>query len=363
MRSAPPRKTPVAGSPVTIYDIARRLGTSHSTVSRALRDHPRISCEMRHRVQLTARELGYQPNLLARSLIQGKSKTIGFLGCMLHYEIAAAKADRLDRLFRAAGYALYFSGGVGEHQPTMAAARDLIARGVDGLLLYGCTGFSPRELAAYRQLSVPVVFFDGPLASPCLQVLLDRASGVEQAALRLLEQGHRRIYMTFSRDRWRQPAARVAGFVRACRRYGLTDTLDRVVPPDTLIAEGGESSQTDPVETALEVFFQRYPDCTALIVSNDLWAMAAVSVLESRGLRVPQDVSIVGFDDVEAARRFRPRLSTVRQPVDLIVQAAFDLMTEAIEQPGMAPKTIRIPSIFVERQSTGPATRRRSSST
>ena len=343
---------------ITGYDIAKELNTTQATVSRALRDDPSISVAMRERVQKTAKRLNYRPNLLARGLVQGKTNTVGLLTAGMSLEISSAKMIFLDDRLHRAGYRLYVSNTKAEARRTVAAAEELVSRGVDGLIVYGLKEQTVAEQCqSLAALPAPVVFMDFKLPFPCLQVVQDRGAGVRQAVEHLISLGHRQIYNLYSS--FEDPASepRIAGYIEACRLAGLDVPPERLVdvgPPDLSPQNGCFTMDPRQVRSAVANLISCHGDCTAILCSNDLIAMSTVSALAEMGLRVPLDVSVVGFDNISATVHCHPQISTVAQPIREVVEAACDLLLAAISDGSNGERIVSVPSRFIDRQTTGP---------
>lgn len=344
---------------VTIYDIAGKLGMSHATVSRALRDHPAISLATRERVKRAAGEMNYRPNLIARGLVRGSTATVGLLINGFFVDIAMSKVLALDKIAHGQGYQLFVTNTEGDAKRTLEGARTLIGRGVDGLLVYGLdVPDDDPHLAELAELPVPAVFFDLPLTARCRQVVLDRSVGIAAAIDALIDLGHRDVCMICTdAGRW-QHDHRLMGFLDACRRHQLTAPRSRLF--ETGIERwnpvlGRRSVDADVVRQCVGRLLHAYPGCTAIICNNDLIATIVLGGLADHELRVPDDISLVGFDDIASAAYLRPSLSTVAQPVEEVAQATWQMLREAMSDPKSAPQTVTVSTRFVRRDSIGKA--------
>jgi len=342
---------------VTIYDIARRVGASHATVSRALRDDPAVAEATRRRVQREARRMNYQPNLVARGLIRGETQTVGLIIGSYGVEATISKIMILDRLARRDGYHLLVTSCVDPGRPDrlVEAVANLQSRGVDGVLLYGVGSEAAKQIQRLRDLGGPLVFFDRFIDAEAPGVLLDRAAGVRAAVDRLVELGHREIVFVNGGLSQGDPYDRVEGFLRSCRRHRLARPVSRLVscPSDR---------DADAMGRAIERFvadrMRRAAPPTAWLGSNDLIALALAGEIRRRGYEIPRDVSVVGFDDTAASRCFRPALTTIGHVPEEVSEAAWSLLQKAVASgesgsPGAGPVVIR--SRLIERESIAPA--------
>ncbi len=342
---------------VTTYDIARIAKTTQATVSRALRDDPTISRPTQKRIRKLADELGYRPNLLARSLTEGKTYTIGFLMSSYQLEAASNKVVVLDQLVSKSGYKVFVSYTKGELNKTIESANDLMDRGVDGLLIYGSYYHLPTEkIEKALQFKVPTVFFDIDLKFPCRQIVQDKEAGVMRAVEYLYGLGHKDIHMLFAYWGGWQHGDRFRGFVNVMNKLGFDDAQSRVhlITPPLEVNEGGkEVFGHDDVVANIKKFFRDNPECTAVMCSNDLVAMDVMNTAWEMGLRVPEDISVMGFDNIMASEHTYPSLTTISQPVQSIVSAAWKMLLDGIENETSKPEKVVIPSELMIRESTG----------
>ena len=344
--------------PVTVYDIAREIGKTHVTVVRALRDDPGIAVATRKTVKRLAREMGYRPNLLARGLQRGRTHMIGVLVDMMFQEIASAKIVVLDRLATKAGYRIFLANTSGQSGETVEAARELIARGVDGIIRYG-PPTHPSDLIEVQSLSVPTVFMDWAMPFECRQVVQDRGAGVAEAIDLLVAHGHRELCMLVAGVPEDQSVEsnRVAAFLRAGETMGIPHAKDRVFytqAEDHPTEDGHRTISPDRAIAVTRDIIEQFPKCTAILCTNDLLAITVLSMLARRGIRVPEDISVVGFDNSSWTECCAPSLTTVAQPIQEVIRAALDMLLEAVQAPNIEPRTVTVPSRLVVRESTGP---------
>lgn len=341
---------------VTIYDIAEVLDTSRSTVSRALRNDSQIALATRKRVKEQAQKMGYRPNLLARGLVNGKTQTIGFLTGSLILEVTAATMSQLGDVARKSGYGVHIADTKGELDLTVKQAHELIARGADGLIIRGCfPEATVEELQAELDFSVPTVFIGGVrMALPCQQVYYDQAVGVKQAVNSLYELGHRQIHMfTMPWKGW-EKETRFTGFYEAMAEHGLDGDSGGLYefPRGHLNEDGHQVFDIDVCFSRTKEFLKSHPGCTAILCSDDKLALLVLSHLVHLGLRVPEDISVVGFDGMAATEYSLPPLSTVTLPIGEMVHNAFTILVDAMEDNNSEPREVVIPSRFLNRRST-----------
>lgn len=283
-----------------IYDVARAAGVSHTTVSRVLNDSPRTRESTRRRVLRAIEEMSYTPSLIARALATQTTMRLGMLvDSPVHYG-PNTTMRAFESAARRAGYTLTAftvtdDTGAGMEE----GVADLIAQGIDGLCVV-----APRDasLEVLRQQAgdVPVVVISSEPRDGVRSVRIDQHAGATRAVTHLVGLGHRRIVHLAGPDSWFDARARRRGWEDAMSAAGLP--LPAVTFGDWTSDAGYEFAR------ALE------PDAaTAVFAANDQMALGVIRGLVDRGLRVPHDVSVIGFDDLPDARHYLPPLTTVRQ--------------------------------------------------
>jgi len=346
---------------VTLQTIADQVGVSRMTVSNAFSRPDQLSAEMRRTILDAAAEMGYVgPDPSARALARG---TTGAVGVLLTESVGEAFRDPIA--------AAFFGAVAEELAPTGLAVVLLPATGAEGMipardipmdaaLVYGCAADYPAVDWLERR-RLPLVFVDGDPRPGAASVVLDEREGARLAAQHLLDLGHRRI-ATFTINvrvppGWAPDVATAAnGFVARERQLGWVETLAAGgVTPVTY--EVFDNTDLHASEGARDMFAGDAPP-TAVLCFSDLMAAAVVHAAEDAGLRVPQDVSVVGYDDAPLARRLRPTLTTVRQDFEAKGRAAARALTQSIARgrAGGAPDSAQhmIPVTLVVRDSTAP---------
>ncbi|MCB8943368.1 MAG: LacI family DNA-binding transcriptional regulator [Ardenticatenaceae bacterium] len=324
---------------VTIADIAEKARVSKSTVSRVLNDSDAVVEEKRTAVLDAIAELDYQPNLFARGLAGGQTMTIG----ILTQDITSPHNDALlhgvlDAL-SGTGYSPIIADGSWQAEREKEAIQILLGRQVDGLIVLG--GEAPELFLQQVAQNVPLIIvgrhLDG-LAERCLYI--DNFTGAYKATKYLVDMGHRRIaYMTGRLDH-PDGANRRKGYLQALQDAGLE------VDP-ALIVEGNFTEQSGVV--AMEMLFNRSRSFSAIFTGNDQMAFGVRLALFRRGIRVPDDMSIIGFDDQHGSAYMTPPLTTVHQPVRRMGKAAAEAMLHLVKnEPYALP---RLPMDLIIRES------------
>jgi DNA-binding LacI/PurR family transcriptional regulator len=342
-----------AARPSTIRDVAKLAGVSTATVSRALRGGIGVEPDTRARVEQAARELRYRPSGVARSLKLRATQTIGLIVTDIENPFFPQVVRAVEDAARLRDYAVILADGRLDASREIQSLEVLAGRQVDGLLI-ASSALTERHRSWIDDRPCPVVIINsGPTAADVPAVLSDNEAGGRLAAEHVLDLGHQRLaYVGASASSSVAAEERMRG-VRSALQDHDGDTDDLAVA----VGDGGVAAG----ETGAAAVLRRRPQTTALICYNDLTAVGALRGLRSTGLRVPQDVSVVGFDDIELAPYVDPALTTIRQDTEGIGCWAVDTLLDAIEASGTVPATTegrrsmvhRVPVELVIRHSTG----------
>jgi LacI family transcriptional regulator len=328
--------------PVTLADIARVAGTSPSTASRALSGRGYVSAGARTRLQEAAERLGYVPNASARTLKQQTSRVVGVAVSDLGNQFYATLAAGIEQTLREADFQMVLVSDNSDESQELACARAFLAMRAAGVII------TPADRSAAALLArngVAVVEVDRQLADvPCDAVVLDNARGAREATDHLLELGHRRIALLMADTDWTSDAGRLQGYVQALDEAGV-EVDERLILPVAFHAPDAE-------ERIGRLMAEEGP--TAIFAANNTLAEHAWQVLRRRRLRLPRDVSLVGFDDVPWMTMVDPGITAVVQPILEMGRAAAQLLLRRAEDPD-CPRTVHmLESTLVRRGSTGP---------
>jgi len=333
----------------TIRDVARRAGVSSMTVSRVINSSGQTSLQTRARVEHAVAELGYVPNAVARHLRSKRTKTIALVLSDITNPFFTTIARGVEDVAGPRGFGVMFCNTDESESEEIDYLQMLIQRQVDGVLLVPA-GRSVEPLRLLRSQAVPVVVLDRRVASRQVdQVRTDSVAGAYRLTRHLLDLGHRRIGMLTGRRAISTSVDRVAGYERALAEVGLA--LD----PE-LVRYGGYGL-AGGYQMATEVLASE-PRPTALFAANNFVAFGAWRALRELALRVPDDVSLVCFDDLPEEWLIDPFLTVVDQPAYEMGRQAAELLLDRLE--GLHPKgghAIVLAGEFIERRSTAAPSR------
>lgn len=331
---------------VTIVEVAEKAGVSLGTVSRVLNNDAHVAPETRERVTAVVRELGYVANRQARGLKNSKTNTIGmvvpdlgtgYIGEIMMGVDAELAIHEFDLM-------LFTTHRAPIKEANYVA--NMVQGMVDGILLV-----LPRNPADYvgslSQRNFPFVLIDHQgIGSPCPAVGATNWHGAYTATEYLIKLGHTRIgFITGSMDLG-AAIDRLEGYKSALKTHHI--------PEDASLINYGSFYQTDGYSGACEMLELEHPP-TAIFASNDAMAMGAMDAVRSRGLRIPEDISIVGFDDIPQAEVVRPALTTVRQPLRQMGGLAAQMLIDKLKTPYAELGRIELPTELIVRASTGSA--------
>ena len=328
---------------VTLHDIARASGVSVNTVSRALTGKADINADTKLRVQQIASQLGYRPNLMARALVQGRTRSLGLVVTDCTHPFYAMLIRAVEDVCSNAAYSLVLSTSSGSLEREASALHLLTERRVDGLLLAPVQVGTPqmRDLLANGPPSVLLTRRPAGYKGPFVGT--DNVQGARLAVRHLLELGHHRIVHVTTPKAGGSDVARLRGYQTELAIAHIKFDADFVVSaPETI--EGGRTIAA----TLLAV----KPRPTAVFTYNDLQAIGVMLGLGAAGVRVPQDVSVVGFDGIDVGEITAPQLTTVAQQIDRIGRLGAQLLIDSLEKRPIAKATNLLPAHLIARGST-----------
>jgi DNA-binding LacI/PurR family transcriptional regulator len=327
---------------VSICDVAKKAGVAPSTVSRALQDHPRIGAETKKRIRALAKEMGYIPNTVAKSLVANQTWTIGIELAAISDPFMGRVVEGVEQAAIEVGFTVIVSTSQHDHQRGIAGIEMLQQRRVDGIIVLASHLFYQYP-QFFERSTVPIVFINEQNAGKTIHfVTIDDVHGAQLAVEHLLALGHRRIGYVGVTNHAKSNQYRLKGYQDALEAAGIASDPALVFTSNTIKddAKVGEAS-LEPLLTA---------GATAVFCFNDTTAMGLLAACHKRGLSVPDNLSIIGFDDIDMAAYTHPPLTTIRQPRFELGRRAMQVMLALLD--GREPENQILPGELVVRQTT-----------
>jgi len=299
----------VPGGKVTIKDVAEMCGVSTQTISRVINQRPDVSPETRRAVEETIARVGYHPSALARSLVQRRSFTLGFVTTGLKYVGIAQTLTGIAEQCEALGYGLLVKDLPESAEGELLSVIDFFdARHAEGIIVLVPGLDVPAHLAAQRlpPWCPPMVFLKSSVDDRFTTIAVDNVGGARVATDHLLSLGRRHVAHIAGPASCLESHERLEGWKQAIGAAGL--------PIDERAVAAGDWASPSGAD-AFTSLLESYPEMDAVFAGNDQMALGALSVCHRRGLSVPGDVAVIGFDGVSEAEHFTPSLSTMRQPL------------------------------------------------
>ena len=333
--------------PVTIKDIARALNLSTSTVSRALRDSYEISPETKRLVLEYAERLNYRPNPIALSLKGSNSKALAVIVPQIVNNFFSQAINGIEAIAYNRGYHVIIFQTHESYEREKANIELALSRRVDGLLLsLSSEKADVAHLHALHAQGVPLVLFDRVVAGlNVTQVVADNFGGAYAATAHLLQTGRRRIAHLTIPPHLSIALERLAGYRAALAQYG--------VPFDENLVRYGTFGPDEADELVAQLLAQE-PRPDAFFTASDRLALGCLTALRRRGIRIPEDISLIGFSNLPAPDMFNPPLSTITQPAQEIGHLAAERLIELIEhkQRASPPAIVKLPTTLTVRESS-----------
>ena len=329
----------------SIRDVAREARVSIATVSRVVNRLPTVDPELAERVWKAVEAVGYLPNTQARALVSGRSRLLGLIVSEITNPFFPELIQEFENLAVAQGYEVLIGSTNYDPARTESLMRRLLQRNVDGVAVM-TFGVEEELVQKLVEREFPLVFVDaGPELPNIRLVQVDYGEGIRQAVQHLAALGHRQIAFISGPLEQRSPATRREAFLKAMKELGLK------VPPEHM-AEGQHTMESGI--TAMEKLIALKPLPTAVLCSNDMTAIGALHALYRTTIKVPDDISIVGFDNIHLSEFVLPPLTTVQMSCRDLAAAAVESLRAGIEadHPKHGIKEWHIPTRLVVRQST-----------
>ncbi|WP_368505768.1 LacI family DNA-binding transcriptional regulator [Alkalihalophilus sp. As8PL] len=332
----------------TIYDIAKKTGFSISTVSKVLNNYSDVGEKTKKIINEAVEELGYFPSSSARTLSTKKSWTIGVVfvedsGIGIEHPFFNAVIESFKKSAEKEGYDLLFASNKIGNEPK-SYLDHFLYRGVDGVVVVCSTMDSPH-VEKLMDSDLPSVVIDLDIRGASV-VFSDNIHGSELAVDYLYSLGHRNIAHIAGHRQLYVGVHRLKGFISAMEKNNLSIREEYIAEGGYFTYEGGKK--------AMEQLLQLEERPSAVYAAGDLMALGAIAAIQEKGLNVPDDISIIGFDDIQIARYMTPGLTTIRQDTSLIGKTAAGLLLDQINAKQKQFMSVKIPVTLIERSSCRP---------
>jgi LacI family transcriptional regulator len=331
----------------TIKDIARELNVSSSTVSRALKDYPGISAETKRKVKDLAEKLNYRPNAVALSLRKSKSFTIGVIIPELVHFFFSTVISGIEEVAYKNGYNVILCQTNEKFGREISSIETMISNQIDGLLVsYSKETTDFSHFSKLLELEFPVVFFDRtPQIEKTVNITVNDFDGAYKATKHLIDQGYKKILHLAGPPNLKISKNRKDGYLAALKNSGIE--ID-----EGLIITCPEGSDKESFDLALQIFGNEAQRPDAVFAHHDIVAAGAMMAIKSLGLRIPEDVGIVGFSNWQFASMIDPPLSTVMQPGAKLGEKATEMLLGMIDKKEVVQHNIELDTELIVRKSS-----------
>ncbi len=335
---------------MNIKKVAEHAQVSTATVSRLLNKTSYISPETAQKVWSAIEELGYYPNINARGLASGRSLLLGLIVSDIVNPFFPELVKSFEEYAVEKGFEVITANTNYDPERTAMRVRSLIERRVDGVAVMT----SEMDQSLIDELStrgIPIAFLDtGEIQENISNIRIDYEQGISEAVNHLLELGHRRIGFISGPIDLKSSKIRRSAFLKFLRQQGIIEKKEVIVAGDHKISGG---------RRAMRQLLELKDRPTAVLASNDLTAIGALQELRTRGLHVPADISLIGFDDIALAESIDPPLTTVNVSRELVAEAAFNSLFELISGATEIGREMLVETRLVVRESTARLTGRK----
>lgn len=328
---------------VTMREVAQESGVSYQTVSRVINEHPNVAPDTRARIQDVITRLNYRPSKAARSLAAKQSLTLAVITYGIEYYGLTQMVVNIERYARKAGYDIIYSNiDLVDIDDLDNRVNSMAQWLVDGMIL-----IAPIKNAYYEQViqqltSIPYILFDNAPDTQNPSIRFNQETGGFVITQHLIELGHQQLVTITGPQNWFGAESRMIGYHRALQSAGLTSVAQ---------IEGDWTAQSG--YTAMQKLIQHHT-FTGVVAGNDQMALGAIHAMTEAGIHVPQDISIVGFDDIPEASFYLPALTTIKQDFHLLGQRGIQYLIDLIQDPPIVAGSRVIEPQLVIRNSTEP---------
>ncbi len=317
----------------TIKDIARKAGVAPSVVSRALNNKYGVKDSTKNLILKLAQEMNYYPNTAARSLVTRRTETIGIMMADISEPYYSQLIKGMEYIANQTGYTLLFSNSYESIEHNRVLQKMINAQRVDGLIIVGSNIQEKNFSLALLEEKIPYVLVERNFSDPRVNCIwVDNVTGAHLATKYLVEKGHRKIAHMAGNLYFQVALDRLEGYKKALLETGIEYSEELVVSGNFVWQSGYET---------MKDILRHHPQCTAVFVASDAMAYGALQAINEAGLIIPDDIGVIGFDDLEFSNLTNPPLTTIRQPRYQMGQKAMELLTDILR--GEAENGVKIP--------------------
>ena len=329
---------------MNIKEVAKCANVSTATVSRTVNATGRVSRETKEKVWKVVRALGYHPNINARALVSGRSRFLGLIISDITNPFFPELVKGFEQLALKEGFEVLCLNTNYDPGRVSQCAQRLLERKVDGVAVF-TSEMDKGLLAQLEERRIPVVLLHaGRVSENCSVIRVNYDTGIREAIKLLFDLGHKRLGFISGPLDLRPARARRAAFLKWLRHYGLLENKKLIETGNHQI-DGGESAM------ARLLALDKRP--TAVLASNDLTAIGALRAIHDAKLQVPEDISVVGFDDIDFSQFTQPALTTVRLSRAELAEKAFDALISSLKGSAMMGREYHVDTSLIVRGSTG----------
>lgn len=335
----------------TIKDIARSLGISEATVSLALNNNPLVNVKTKERVLRAAKELKYFPNMMAKGLATNKSNTIGIIVPDINIVFYADILRTIDEMLGKAGYSVLAAMSNNDPEAEEKIIRTFISKRIEGVLAVP-TNKQTKALTVYqkalRDYNIPLVYITSLYTVDNIRYVMgDIEAGTYMLVNHLIDLGHREIVFIGGDRTVPVTGLRLKGMVRALEEHGIAFREENLIECDDIHYE--------QAVVATQALIGRRRDFTAVCSMNDEMALGVINTLQGSGIRIPEDVSVVGYDNTIFSRVSSVGITSIDSNIDRTCRQAVDMLFQVMREEALEQEHIMIEPTMIRRQSSGPA--------
>jgi len=328
----------------SIKEVAKKAGVAQSTVSRAMNNPDRVSEDTYRKVNDAINSLGYRPNILARSMRTGKTSTIAVLLPDLKNLFFPELIGAIELAAGKEGYRVFICNSDEDSSREKILLQDLLNRNVDGIILSSVSGNENIDIIEELAEKAPLVIVDRRIKGLNINtVAVDDYKGIYNAARYFIKKNHKNIAYVSGPLNKQIHKTRLRGFVDAYDESGL-DLDEKLIIEENFRASGGKNAVNKILNLNKKV--------TAIVFSNDMMAIGAIRSLKSKGIDIPEEVELIGFDNIPLSRLTFPSLSTVSQPIEEMGLEAVKMLFSKMDNPSLNTREILLKTTLKLRETT-----------